>query len=187
MLTNLSPIKTDHSNRASSHSMVRTQFFFGKYLAWNLIYSMPLKRTVNGLPFFLWQIPEFTEWSSMAHCLYPSVRRKGRQALRESSGNPIDDTWEVDVVFYRSEATGSGGNNSKCSSIRNKILLYTFFYINTLKIMLSHVITFQKHANLKGKQKKCPSLTRCICWHMCIYFSPVKIIMLILHMYISTT
>lgn len=148
-------MKTDHSNMVSSRGVVRTQLFFGKYLAWCLIYSMPLERTVSGLHFFLWQIPEFTEWRSMAHCLYPSVRRKGRQALQESSGNPIDDTWEVDFVFYRSEATGSGGNISKCSSVRNKSFLYTsFFYINTLKIMLLHVITIQKHANLKGKQKK---------------------------------
>lgn len=170
-------MKTDHSNMVSSRGVVRTQLFFGKYLAWCLIYSMPLERTVSGLHFFLWQIPEFTEWRSMAHCLYPSVRRKGRQALQESSGNPIDDTWEVDFVFYRSEATGSGGNISKCSSVRNKSFLYTsFFYINTLKIMLLHVITIQKHANLKGKQKKCPFLTWCICLDVCIYFSPVKMI-----------
>lgn len=34
-----------------------------------------------------------------------------------------------------------------------KFFCTLFFCINTLKIMLSHVITFQKHANLKGKQK----------------------------------
>lgn len=160
---------------ARSHGMVGTQCFFGKYLAWCLIYSMTLERTVNGLPFFFMTNPRVHWVKDMAHCLHPSVRREGRQALQESSGNPIDDTWEVDFVFHRSEATGSGGNNSKCSSVRNKTLLYTSFFISTFKIMLSHVITFKKHANLKGKQKKSVS-DWCICLHVCIYFSPVKMI-----------
>lgn len=42
--------------------------------------------------------------------------------------------------------------------------------------MLLHVITFQKMQIWKENKKICPFLTRCICLDVCIYFSPVKMI-----------
>lgn len=62
------------------------------------------------------------------------------------------------VLVAKSVSVPQLGTNLFCTLL---------FYISTHKIMLLHVITFQKHSNLKGKQKKiCPSLTRCICVHI---------------------
>lgn len=112
----------------------------------------------------------------MAHCLYPSVRRKEGKPWRNPLGIQLmileklilySTGQKQQVLVATSVSVPQLGTNLFCTLL---------FYINTLKIMLLHVIIFQKHANLKGKQKICPFLTRCICLDVCIYFSPVKMI-----------
>lgn len=89
----------------------------------------------------------------MAHCLYPSVRRKEGKPWRNPLGIQLmileklilySTGQKQQVLVATSVSVPQLGTNLFCTLL---------FYINTLKIMLLHVIIFQKHANLKGKQK----------------------------------
>lgn len=76
------------------------------------------------------------------------------------------------VLVAKSVSVPQLGTNLFCTLL---------FYISTHKIMLLHVITFQKHSNLKGKQKKVllwPDVFVCMCvyiillWndYLCLYY-----------------